>query len=179
MSDQVKVFCLDIDGVMTNGTKIYDKSGVSIGKSFFDLDWSALKRLKAAGVAVEAITGDNWNADLLYNRNISYTLSRGTKKEDYLADICKRYNVTPKEIAYIGDDIFDIELLKLVGFPFAPKNATYDVFWRTDARALNTKGGEGVIDELFYYLRRNGHIKHLNFQEEFEEILKLDAKQKF
>lgn len=176
--NKIKLLLIDIDSVMTPN-KLYGKDGLCLGKNFVDHDMTALKRFKVAGVAVEAITGDNWNADILYNRQISYTLSRGTKKEDYLPDICKRHNVAPKEIAYIGDDIFDIGLLKAVGFPFAPNDATEDVFNLTSAFQLKSKGGDNVLDELFYELRKDGFIDHLPFDEEFDKILELDTKQKF
>ncbi len=176
--NKVRVLLVDYDGIVA-GYKLYGKDGLCLGKPAKDLNWTALKRFKVAGVAVEAITGDNWNADILYNRNISYILSRGTKKEDYLADICKRHDVTPKEIAYIGDDIFDIGLLKAVGFPFAPNDATEDVFNLTSAFQLKSKGGDNVLDELFYELRKDGLINHIPFDEEFDKILEFDIKQKF
>lgn len=177
-TSKIKLLIIDIDSVLTP-SKIYGKDGLCLGKEFVDHDWTALKRFKVAGVAVEAITGDNWNADILLNRNILFTLSRGVKKEDYLTEICARNNVAPKEIAYIGDDIFDIGLLKAVGFPFAPNDATEDVFNLTSAFQLKGKGGDNVLDELFYHLRDFKLIDHLPFDEEFEEILKLDTLQKF
>lgn len=174
----VKLFLFDFDGCVSPH-KIYSKDGLCSGKIVKDVDWSALKRFKAAGVAVEAITGDNWNEDILYNRNISYTLSRGKNKEDFLKDVCERNKCKPSDVAYIGDDIFDIGLLQKVGYPFAPLDATEDVFNITFAKRLGRKGGEGVIDELFYYLRDNGKIKKLPFKEEFQKILELDTLQKF
>lgn len=180
----VKLFLFDVDGVMTNGTKLYGKDGLCIGKNFCDLDWTALKRFKAAGVDVEAITGDNWNSDILYNRNISFTLSRGKRKEDFLPEICERNNVKLEEIAYVGDDIFDIGLLELVGYPFAPKNATRDIIpsnekFSPDTIILKRNGGEGVIDEIFYYLRDGWAIEKFPFREEFQKVLQFDTKQKF
>lgn len=177
-TSKIKLLIIDIDSVLTP-SKIYGKDGLCLGKEFVDHDWTALKRFKVAGVAVEAITGDNWNADILYNRQISYTLSRGKNKEDFLKDICERNKCKPSDVAYIGDDIFDIGLLQKVGYPFAPLDATEDIFNITFAKRLERRGGEGVIDELFYYLRDNGKIKKLPFKEEFQKILELDTLQKF
>ena len=176
---EVKVLLADIDGVCTNGEKLVDITGKTIGKNFQDLNWSAFKRFKACGVIVEAMTGDPWNADILWNRQISYTLTRGSNKEDHLHDVCKRHNVSPEEIAYIGDDIFDIGIMKKVGFPFAPSNATQEVFIQTNAVRLTRKGGDNVIDELYYFLRENKLIPRLSFEEEYKKVIALDSKQVF
>jgi len=174
----IKLLLIDCDGIIFPN-KIYGKDGLCIGKSAKDLDFTAIKRFQAAGVSVEAITGDSWNAAILENRNIPYILSRGKNKEDFLPEICDRYNVSPSDVAYIGDDIFDIGLLQRVGFPFAPFDATKDVFRMTDALKLLSKGGDNVLDELFYYLRDSSLIRHLSFEEEYKKILQLDDRQKF
>jgi 3-deoxy-D-manno-octulosonate 8-phosphate phosphatase (KDO 8-P phosphatase) len=176
---KIKVLLIDVDGVMTAGTKIYDKTGLCIGKNFCDKDWTAIKRFKAAGVHVKALTGDDWNADILWNRKIDYALTRGKNKEDYVSIICAAHDVKPEEIAYIGDDLFDIGVMNAVGASFAPSDATEDIFHLTEALKLTKHGGKNVLEELFYYMRNNDMIPIIFPEEEYQKILELDAKEKF
>ena len=69
------------------------------------------------------------------------------KKEDLVTTICSKYDVTLQELAYIGDDINDLELLKKVGLSVTPADGI------TDAKKIcnyicKSKGGEGAFREL-------------------------------
>ena len=69
------------------------------------------------------------------------------KKEDLVIKICNKYDVTLQELAYIGDDVNDLELLKKVGLSATPADGI------TDAKKIcnyicKSKGGEGAFREL-------------------------------
>lgn len=173
----LKIFLFDIDGVLTNGRKLYDKTGLCIGKEFCDKDFTVLKRLKARDIECIAITGDPWNEQVMLNRNIKCINSRGKNKEDFLPIICKDYNVSPNEIAYIGDDLFDVGLLKAVGMAYCPYEAVIDCF--IVAKQLCSRGGDNVLVELFDDLLEKKIIETLPFEEEYKKILSLDEYEKF
>ncbi|MBV6513838.1 MAG: hypothetical protein FMNOHCHN_03394 [Ignavibacteriaceae bacterium] len=178
MKTQIKCLCIDLDGVVF-GEKLYDKSGVCIGKMAKDQTWTAIKRFRAAGIPVIALTGDPWNEDILCNRKIPYEITRGKHKEDFIPKVCKTYKVSREEIAYIGDDLFDMGVLTAVGWPFCPSDATEEcksVCW---SNFLKSKGGENILMELFYWCRERGLIPHLPFEEEYKKILSLDEHEKF
>ena len=96
MAHKIKLLILDIDGVLTDGTKIYDINHKTIYKKFQDKDFTAIKRLKAAGIKVIFLSGDNWNKGLAKKRVIDFYLSRGlyADKEKYLPYfnlVCVKY----------------------------------------------------------------------------------------
>lgn len=173
----LKIFLFDIDGVLTNGRKLYDKTGLCIGKEFCDKDFTVLKRLKARGIECIAVTGDPWNEQIMFNRKIKCINSRGKNKEDFLPIICKDYGVTPSEIGYIGDDLFDVGLLKAVGIAYCPYEAVISCF--LVANQLCSKGGDNVLVELFDDLLEKGLIEGLPFDEEYKKIISLDEHEKF
>lgn len=175
----IKLLLLDFDGIMTANRKFYDKSGVCTHKETCDRDWTSIKRFRAAGIPVEFLTGDPFNEEILHSRNIPCIVTRGKNKEDYLPELCETHSVSPENIAYLGDDLFDIGLLKEVGYPFCPEDATKDIFTSTKSVCLFRNGGDNLIEYLFYWCRENNLIPRLDFEEEYAKILKLDEREKF
>ena len=116
----IKLLILDVDGVLTDGKKYYNRDGDVVMKTFCDKDWTAIKRFRALGVNVIFLTGDPFNEKIASNRNIDCIVNRKdgkhTDKEDYLQEICETYKVTEKEIAFVGDDIFDMGIIKKVKY---------------------------------------------------------------
>lgn len=166
-----KLLILDIDGVMTNGTKTYDREGNVLSKSFNDRDWTAIKKFKAAKIPVVFLSGDPWNETIAKKRNIDFYCSKGENglldKARFASIFEKKYKVHRKDMAYVGDDFFDLDIMKLVGWIFCPMDGNSDVqryvarqtndnypedehHWFYLCRhILDRKGGEGVIDSLF------------------------------
>ena len=173
----IKVFLFDIDGVLTSGRKLYDQSGFCVGKEFCDKDFTVLKRLKARGVECIAITGDPWNEEIMLNRRIKCVNSRNKNKADFLPIICKDYDVNPSEIAYIGDDLFDVGLLKAVGYAYCPKDAVIEC--AACSYQLSSYGGENVLSELMEDFRDKEYIPYLPFDKEYQKILDLDKYERF
>ena len=111
------------------------------------------------GMGVELLLQNNIKTVLLTRENSKIVKKRGLKikatstitgiqkKELHLETICRKFRVMPKEIAYIGDDINDVPLLKLVGLAVTPNDGT------KHAKSIshyicNLKGGEGAFREF-------------------------------
>ena len=73
----IELLILDVDGVLTDGTKVYDSEHSVLSKRFVCKDFTAIKRFIAAGVKVIMISGDNFNATMAAKRNIDFYCSRG------------------------------------------------------------------------------------------------------
>lgn len=146
-----KLLLIDIDGVLTNGNKAYDASHTVVSKQFNDRDFTAIKRFKAAGIPVVAISGDIFNRDMCEKRNIPFLYSRnlcgGLDKSRAIPYLIEKYGVSPDKMAYIGDDYYDISLLNSVRYPFCPANAAYCV--QKVSTTIPRFGGEGVLDALW------------------------------
>lgn len=177
----IKLVIFDVDGVMTDGTKYYDREGNVILKIFCDKDWTAIKRFRAIGVDVVFITGDSYNENILKNRNLPVVVNRGEgfhkDKVNYLAEILKDYNCLSEEVLYLGDDLFDVNIMKAVGHPYCLLDSPRIV--KHTANILHCKAGENVIMQLFDKLEIDGLIPIVDYGKVMNKIYELDLKEKF
>jgi 3-deoxy-D-manno-octulosonate 8-phosphate phosphatase (KDO 8-P phosphatase) len=171
----IKILLLDFDGILTNGKKSYSKDGICNSKELCDKDFTAIKRFIANGVPVFFLTGDPWNENVLKNRNLPFLITRGLKKDECAIEVLSKYNIDIKQCAYIGDDIFDLELLSIVGHPFCPNDAIQDC--KNTSVVLNCNGGENLINYFFEYCVSRKLIQIS--KNEIKKILDLDEKEKF
>jgi len=173
----IKLAILDIDGVLTDGRKTYDTDGNVISKTYCDKDFTAIKRLRAAGVKVCFLSGDNRiNEPMARNRNIDFYYARGKDKASFVSDFATIYKVLPANMLYIGDDLFDESIMKVVGHCFCPADAALNL--RKICGPLNTmhnKGGCNVVAEMVETLLERGLIDDATM----EEIEHLDKKEIF
>lgn len=177
----IKLIALDVDGVLTDGRKYYDSSGNVTLKTFCDKDWTAIKRFKAIGIPVIFITGDPYNAKILENRNLPYIVNRGkgfhSDKVNYLEEICTTYNVTPNDICYVGDDIFDIGFLRKIGYGYCTEDAPSIV--KKYATNIKAKGGDHVVVALFEELENKKFIPSFSYDDIINKIYEIDIKESF
>lgn len=177
----IKLVILDVDGVMTDGTKYYDRDGKVVLKIFCDKDWTAIKRFRAIGIPVVFITGDPYNEMILKNRNLPVVVNRGEgfhkDKANYLAEILEDFDCRSEEVVYLGDDLFDIGIMKEVGHPYCPLDSPRIV--RETAKVLDCNAGENVVMKLFDYLEINGLIPIISYSDIISKIYELDLKEKF
>ena len=177
----IKLIILDIDGVMTDGRKYSDRHGEVKLKTFCDKDWTAIKRFRALGINVIFLTGDPFNVSVATKRNIDVIVNRQDgvhrDKSDYLSEICGEYGVKPEEIVFVGDDIFDLKLLKKVKYSYCPSDAPAELL--KHCRVLNNKGGHNLIMELFDHLEFEGHLPKVDIDDHLTDVYDLDLKEKF
>ena len=177
----IELFIIDVDGVMTNGTKYYNREGEVKLKTFCDKDWTSIKRFRAAGINVVFLTGDSYNVSILENRNLDVIVNRGkgyhSDKVNYLDKILKEYNCLPEKTGFIGDDIFDIGIMRKVGYPFCVQNSPKMV--KDNAATLPYNGGDNVLMHLFELLEVQRLIPRISYEDIVDKIYDLDIKEKF
>lgn len=150
---KIKLFATDVDGTMTDGCMYYAENGIELKKFNFQ-DGMGFKLLRDAGIKTAIITSEDTpivkkRADKL---KVDY-LSMGTwTKLDFVKNICSELNITLNEVAYIGDDINDIELLNAVKYKACPANAVKKVKDIKGIKRLKQKGGDGAIREFIEFL---------------------------
>ncbi len=170
----IKLLILDIDGVMTDGTKVYGLDGLTIGKRYCDRDFTAIKQFKAAGVQVCFLSGDDKvNKAMAENRKTDFYYSRGREKTDYLEEFADTYNCSTKEMAYVGDDIFDIPIMKKVGYSYCPANVS-QVVKDASSWVLSRNCGDNVIADLYENLVNLGLVGYSTL-EDIKELDKLES----
>lgn len=127
-----KLLILDIDGVMTDGRKYYANDGKAVYKSFNDRDFTAIKRFKMKGVNVCFLSGDSTvNENMAKNRGIDFfkseTWDSGSNKGSFIPKFVDKYKVKPEDMAYFGDDYYDLGIMELVGYPLCTNEAPWIV----------------------------------------------------
>lgn len=144
----IKCLLTDSDGVLTDSGMYYSESGDEL-KKFNTKDGMGFKLLKEVGIITGIITGEN--VDLVKRRAEKIKadeihLGIGNKLE-IVNSICQKYNIELKEIAYIGDDINDLEVIKAVGLGCAANDGILLVKKAADY-ITEAKGGQGAFREV-------------------------------
>lgn len=145
---QIRMLLLDVDGVMTDGGIIWDANGTEI-KVFNVKDGHGIKLLQRAGIQVGIITGrTSLVVDLRAKElGIEIVYQGALKKLESYCDIKQRTGLADHEIAYMGDDVIDVPVMRRVGFAAAPADALPEVRELVDyVSPLN--GGKGAVRDL-------------------------------
>lgn len=143
-----KLILTDIDGVWTDGGMYYDQTG-NEWKKFNTSDSAGVVFARKLNIPVGIITGED--TEIVRRRaeklKIEYTYHGISDKLTIAKALCEQIGINLKEVAYIGDDIGDIELLRNVGFSAAPDNSP-DYIKQIVNYVTQKKGGEGAFREF-------------------------------
>ena len=145
---KIKLLILDVDGVLTDGSIILDNYGNEL-KSFHVRDGHGIKMLMQAGIQVALITGRQSKVveKRAYELGIEDVFQKCYDKKIAYDALSKKYSLDDSEIAYVGDDIVDIPVLKKAGFPVVVADAHEEV--KAFAQVITTKeGGRGAVREI-------------------------------
>lgn len=153
---KIKLVISDVDGVLTDGGMYYSENGDEL-KKFNTRDGMAFQLLREHGIKTAIITSENTKmvehrAQKLHIDFLKQGKRNGGKLEA-AQEICDELGITLSEVAFVGDDVNDIELLEQVGLAFCPMDAADKVKSVTEIHALSAKGGEGVIREIFNIIK--------------------------
>lgn len=144
----IKLLLLDVDGVMTDGGIYYSNSGDEF-KRFNIQDGYGLRKFRLAGFQTGIITGRT--SKLVERRaedlGISEVYQNLDNKAEAYETIKQKLNLQDHEIAYIGDDEFDLCVLTQVGFSATPANAL-PVVKKYVHYVCKHNGGNGAVREL-------------------------------
>ena len=155
----IKLLVMDVDGTLTDGVICIGEEG-EVSKNFDVKDGYAISKIRKAGCETCILTSRN--STIVANRakelNISWVFQNVLSKKQTLTELVSKIGITIDEVAYIGDDINDLDCINLVrlsGCPFdsienVKQNATY---------VCNNRGGRGAVREFIDYLVKKGEIK--------------------
>lgn len=144
----IKLLLLDVDGVMTDGRIIYDANGLE--SKFFNVkDGHGIKMLQRYGLEIGIITGRTSVVVDFRARELGIDLvyQGALKKLESYEDIKLRTGLADHQIAFMGDDIIDVPVLRRVGFSAAPADALPEVAAVVDYVSKNG-GGRGAVREV-------------------------------
>ncbi len=148
-ASRIKLLITDCDGVLTDGGVYYGEDGEQL-KKFNIQDGMGVERLrKLTGIETAIITGEA--SPSLVKRAEKLQIVElhllAKDKPAVLREMLSRLQLTGEQIAYIGDDYNDLEIMKLVGFTASPSNALPGIKAHVDYVCEN-KGGEGSFREF-------------------------------
>ena len=171
MENKIKLVILDIDGVMTDSKKYYGLDGIPFAKTYCDKDFTAIKRLRGSGIEVCFLSGDERvNMAMAKNRNIPFYSAKGKDKSFFVKDFEKKYKTNSSDMLYVGDDLFDLSIMKTVGYPFCTLDAP-DLLknYCEIKNVIPRKGGQNVVAKLFDILLSRELIKDCRMKD-IEEL---------
>ena len=151
----IKMLILDVDGVLTDGTIIINADG-SESKSFNSLDGHGIRMWQRAGLQVALLSGrasepTRRRAEQL---QIEYVFEDCHYKLPELEKFLDQLGMKPEAVAYIGDDLTDLPVIRYVGFGVAVANAVDEVKKHADY-VTTRSGGSGAVREVIEYILKN------------------------
>lgn len=144
---EIKYFFTDVDGTLTDGSTYYSKEGEEL-KKFSHIDGTGFYLLNQVGIIPGIITGEN--SEIVLRRaeklGIQYCFLGINNKVEYLEKFLNSKGLTFNNLAYIGDDLNDLDLLCKVKFSFAPNDAR-EIIKKNVSYVCESIGGQGAFRE--------------------------------
>lgn len=144
----IKLLLLDVDGVLTGGHIIYSGTGIET-KIFNVKDGLGIRLLQSAGIQVGIVTGRTSDALLTRCRDLGITLIYdGIKEKGKIFEaVLSATRLQSHEVAFVGDDLPDIPLMKKVGVSVAVGDA-HDAVKKNADIVTRANGGQGAVREV-------------------------------
>ena len=151
---KIKTFIFDVDGVLTDGKILIHTDGELL-RSFDTKDGYAMKCALVKGFKIAIITGGRNKAvqERFQELGIFDIYLNAHHKIEAYQDLIDNYELNPKEILYIGDDVPDIPVMEKVGLGCCPSDAATDVKEIADYISPK-KGGAGCVREIIEQVLR-------------------------
>jgi len=152
---QIKLLAMDVDGVLTDGTITVCSDGTE-SKSFHLLDGHGIRMWQRAGLRTALISGrqsevTKKRADEL---NIEFLYQPCQQKLVCFEKLLSDSGLDAKNIAYVGDDLLDLPIVRRAGFGVAVANAVDEL--KNAAHYVTSRtGGKGAVREVIEYILKN------------------------
>ena len=145
---KIELIVYDFDGVMTDNRVYVDQNGnemVQVNRA----DGLGISEIKKIGIQQIIISTEQNPVVSARAHKLGIPCLQGIdNKKEALKNYCKKISIDLKNVVFVGNDINDIEAMKTVGFIFCPVDAHEKVRLISN-NILKTKGGNGIIRELF------------------------------
>ncbi len=149
---QIQLLALDVDGVLTDGKLTFNSDG-SETKSFNSLDGHGIRMWQRAGLKVALISGRESAPTQLRAEQlgIEYVFQDCHFKLPVMEKLLEQIDLSPEKVAYVGDDLPDLPVIRHVGFGVAVANAVDEV--KRHADYVTTRpGGGGAVREVIEHI---------------------------
>jgi 3-deoxy-D-manno-octulosonate 8-phosphate phosphatase (KDO 8-P phosphatase) len=163
----VKLLICDVDGVMTNGGLFFGDNGLEY-KAFHSRDGLGIKMLQRSGIPLAVITARTSDVvrHRMKNLNINLVFQGQLNKVQAFESICQQQQLSPEQIAYVGDDLVDVPVMRQVGLSIAVADAHERVKAIADWTTQHN-GGHGAVRDVCELLME----AHGTLEEQFSVYL--------
>lgn len=144
----IRLFATDVDGVLTDAGMYYSESGDE-WKKFNTRDGMGIKLLQRAGLITAIVTQERTRLVARRAEKLAIPeLHQGVlDKLSVIRDMAARHGISLQQVAYIGDDVNDLESLQAVGFSASPADGMPEICRAVDY-VCRKNGGEGAVREI-------------------------------
>lgn len=146
--NHIKLVLTDIDGVWTDSKFFYNENGFAF-KSFSTYDGMGVEILKKNNLETVIISSENCSAARARSLKLNIKHCYLGEKDKYkrAKSLCRKFNLNLENLAFIGDDINDLKLLKEVGFSAMPPNSPILNLFKPNY-ITKRAGGDGAFREF-------------------------------
>ena len=146
-SKQIKALVMDFDGVLTDNKVIVNEDGSESVTCSRD-DGYAIEKIKELGIITLILTREKNDVVIARARKLNTEIIKGEEEKlETLKKWCLKNDIFPEGLAYIGNDLPDLECLEYAKFSFCPSDAFVIVRKKAEF-ILSKKGGDGCIREI-------------------------------
>jgi len=144
----IQLLICDVDGVMTDGRLFFGDNGMEY-KAFHARDGLGIMMLQRSGIPLAVITARTSDVvkHRMKNLKIDLVFQGQLSKVKAFEHICQEQNLLPEQIAYVGDDLVDIPVMRKVGLSIAVADAHERVKQFSDWTTKH-KGGQGAVRDV-------------------------------
>lgn len=165
----IELLCVDMDGTLTDGGMYLDENN-NASKRFFAHDGTGLQMVKNLGIKIALITTSVSSIAVDRGKILGFdeVVSGSNKKGEDIIELCKKFNVNPKNVVHMGDDVNDILGFQVVGMPIATDNSSEAILpfaiYKTEKA-----GGYGAVREIcdLILLAKTGNLYGPPYIKEF------------
>jgi N-acylneuraminate cytidylyltransferase len=146
----IKLLLSDVDGVLTDAGMYYSENGDEL-KKFNTYDGMGFQLIQKMGIKVGILTKEDreLNRARAKKLKLDFDFHGVQDKLSKLDELLKELGLNYSQVAYVGDDINDIEVLKKVGFAFCPSSSIPEVLQLEGVHVLRAAGGKGAVREVY------------------------------
>lgn len=157
---KIKFIVTDVDGTLTDGGMYYTADG-ELCKKFNTRDGKGIELARKHGIETCILTAENSLSVLARAKklNVKEVHIGVNDKMQKLVSICKEKKINLDDVLYIGDDINDLECMKICGYKVCPQDAVNEVKKVVDY-VCRAKGGDGVLREAVAIIIMNNHLNY-------------------
>jgi len=145
--NKIKLIVYDFDGVMTDNKVYVDQDGkemVQVNRG----DGLGVSIIKKLGIQQIILSSEDNPVVIIRAKKLKIFCINGAKnKKNILLEYCAKNNLSLQNVAYVGNDLNDLEVIKIVGYSFCPSDAHVNIKEIAD-HILKKSGGDGVVREV-------------------------------